>query len=120
MFKLNLKSEPYWIDMPKGVRLHVLPAGATLMEGVRKALFSGVVDEDDVKDRAETISKVDWAKAMARHAVIAWDGVGDEKGKEIEPTPDYLDALIEDDTMFQAFMAAYVVPAWQIGEEGNG
>lgn len=121
MFKLDLTATPYWIDMPSGVQLHVLPARASLMEDVRRALFDNVDTEDDeaAREASVRIGMLGWSKAMARHAIIGWEGVGDETGAPVEPAPDLIDALMEDDRMFQAFRDAYVLPALQRADEGN-
>ncbi|WP_421907116.1 hypothetical protein [Mameliella sp.] len=124
MFHLTLKSEPYWIDLPRGVQVQVLPARSSMMDEVRHELFADVTTEDageeDAKAAALSVGMLGWAKAIARHAIVAWQGVGDETGAPIEPSPDYIDALIEDDKIYQAWRDKYVLPALAVDEEGNG
>ena len=36
-----------------------------------------------------------FAKALARRAVLAWEGVGDADGKPIDPSPEAIDALLD-------------------------
>lgn len=127
MLTLNLKAEPYWMDLPRGVRVQVMPARASLMEAVRSEvldarLAGGVEDdaaEDDASDAPQSIPFLLWAKVMARQAIVAWEGVGDEAGKAIAPSPDYIDALIEDDRVYVAWRDQYVIPALRVAEEGN-
>ena len=129
MLTLNLKSDPYWIDLPRGVQVQVLPARSSLVEDVREEVFSAreapvqdaLAAEEDAEAVAAalTVPTLDWAKAMARHAIVAWEGVGDEGGTLIEPTPEYIDALMEDDRIFRAWRDIYVLPALGVVEEGN-
>ena len=36
----------------------------------------------------------DFEKALARRAVLAWEGIGDADGKPIDPSPEAIDALL--------------------------
>jgi len=118
MLTLNLKTQPYWLDLPHGVRVQVMPARATMMEAVRDELFGALEDDSEAPEGASTYT-LNYVKAVARHAILAWEGVCDEGGKEIPPSPDYVDALIEDSVIYVAFRDRYVLPTTRVAEEGN-
>ncbi|KHQ50386.1 hypothetical protein [Mameliella alba] len=121
MLNLNLKPEPYWIDLPRGVQVQVLPAGSTIVEQVRLDMRQGADPDADSEDAApQPAGMVPFAKGVARAVIVAWEGVGDENGNPIEPSPDYIDAMLEDGAIYRAFMDKYVLPALAVDEEGNG
>lgn len=48
------------------------------------------------------------AKAVARRAVLDWEGVGDDAGNIVPVTPEGIDALLEIWPVFEAFQTQYV------------
>jgi len=48
------------------------------------------------------------AKAVARRAVLDWQGVGDDAGNIVPVTPEGIDALLEIWPVFEAFQTQYV------------
>lgn len=48
------------------------------------------------------------AKAIARHAVLDWEGVGDDTGQPLSITPEGIDALLEIWPIFEVFQTQYV------------
>lgn len=62
---------------------------------------------------------VAYAKALARRAVLAWEGVGDAEGNVIEPGPDAIDALLDVWPIFEAFQLAYVSKGLLLEQEKN-
>lgn len=118
MLKLKLEAEPFWITLFAGVRVQVLPARSSIMFEVRREIFGSVTSEDD---EPTSVPMLDYHKAVARRVIIAWEGICDGDEKPIkEPTPEWIDALMEDDAAYQAFVAAYLSPAEQIDSEKNG
>ena len=51
---------------------------------------------------------VAFAKALARRAVLAWEGIGEADGKPIDPSPEAIDALLDIWPIFEAFQLSYV------------
>ena len=48
------------------------------------------------------------AKAVARRAVLDWEGVGDDTGNAVPMTTEGIDALLEIWPVFEAFQTKYV------------
>ena len=104
MLRLDLSRDPTWTDLGHGVRLQLRPLTTALMVATRgdpgvESLPEGATDET----RA-----VAFAKALARRAVLAWEGVGDAEGRPIEPSPEAVDALLDLWPIFEAFQLTYV------------
>jgi hypothetical protein len=60
-----------------------------------------------------------FAKALARRAVLAWEGVGDAEGTPIDPGPEAIDALLDIWPIFEAFQLAYVSKGLLLEQEKN-
>jgi hypothetical protein len=59
------------------------------------------------------------AKAVARRAVLDWEGVGDEAGNIVAVTPSGIDALLEIWPVFEAFQTQYVARGLILDAEKN-
>ena len=59
------------------------------------------------------------AKAVARRAILEWEGVGDENGKVVAVTPEGIDALLEIWPVFEAFQTQYVAKGLILDAEKN-
>jgi hypothetical protein len=97
------------------VRVQLRPLTTALMVATRsdpvvETLPEGASDED----RA-----VAFAKALARRAVLAWQGIGDAEGDPIEPSPDAIDALLDIWPIFEAFQLTYVSKGLLLEQEKN-
>ena len=68
---------------------------------------------------ADTPDGVAFAKALARRAVLAWEGIGDADGKPIDPSPDAIDALLDIWPIFEAFQLTYVSKGLLLEQEKN-
>lgn len=116
MLTLDLSREPRWLDLPRGVRVKVRPIGTSLMLEVRR--------DPEVRDMPEDIEDeeagVIFARALARKAIIEWEGVGDAEGSPIPVTPEGIEALMEVLPIFQRFQEIFVGPALEFEQEGNG
>ena len=58
-------------------------------------------------------------KALARVAIIDWEGIGDEAGAAIPPSPERIDALLDLYPAFRAFETGYFLPALVLDAEKN-
>jgi hypothetical protein len=59
-------------------------------------------------------------QALARHAIIEWEGVAGEDGIAIDPTPERIDALIRDyPVLADRFEVEYLRPVYALLAEGN-
>ena len=115
MLTLDLTNQPRWHDLAPGVRVQLRPLTTALMVATRSdaavdAVPVGASDEE----RA-----VAFAKALARRAVLAWEGIGDSDGNAIEPTPEAIDALLDIWPIFEAFQMTYVSNSLLLEQEKN-
>ena len=100
MLKLDLKKEPYWLELQAEVRLKVKPLTSAIMH----------------------LAQAQAVRAMlARHAVIAWDNVvvpGTETPAEL--TPDNVGELMDVWFINQEFGKKYMRQMDLLEAEGNG
>jgi hypothetical protein len=115
MLKLDLTSEPRWLDLGHGVRLRVAPLTTALMVAARSdAAVEALPETASDEERA-----LAFAKAIARRAVTEWEGVGDANGTLMPVTPEGIDALLEVWPIFEAFQATYVSKGLLLDAEKN-
>lgn len=115
MIRLNLSNEPRWIDLLPGLRLKVAPLTTALMVAARAdSALTALPDSASTEDMALVM-----AKAVARLAILDWDGVGNEAGEPLPLTPEAVDALLELWPVFEAFQAQYVAHGLMLDAEKN-
>jgi hypothetical protein len=115
MIRLNLTATPEWLDLAPGLRLLVGPLTTALMVSARadpaiEALPEGATQE---------ALALAMAKAVARRAVLDWEGVGDDAGNIVPVTPEGIDALLEIWPVFEAFQTMYVAKGLILDAEKN-
>ena len=115
MIRLNLTAMPQWLDLAPGLRLLVGPLTTALMVSARadpaiEALPEGATQE---------ALALAMAKAVARRAVLDWEGVGDDAGNVVPVTPEGIDALLEIWPVFEAFQTMYVAKGLILDAEKN-
>ena len=115
MIRLNLTATPEWLDLAPGLRLLVGPLTTALMVSARadpaiEALPDGASQE---------ALALAMAKAVARRAVLDWEGVGDDAGNVVPVTPEGIDALLEIWPVFEAFQTQYVARGLLLDAEKN-
>ena len=115
MLKLDLARTPHWLDLVHGVRLHVQPLTSALMMAARADPAVEALPED-AGNEALALAM---AKAVARRAVLDWEGVGDAEGRPLPVTPEGIDALLEVWPIFEAFQIAYVAKGLVLEQEKN-
>lgn len=119
MIRLDLKREPHWLDLGHGVRLHVRPCTTALMMAARaealRAVTSSASDTEAAGIRTAAL-----IKALARLAVLDWEGIGDAAGSMALVTPESVDALMDLWPIASAFESAYLGPALLLDAEKNG
>ena len=113
MIRLDLKREPYWLDLAPAVRLRMRPCTTALVMAARASMIAGGEGDDDNARGAAML------KALARVAIVDWEGIGDEAGAPIPPSPERIDALLDLYPAFRAFETAYFLPALVLDEEKN-
>jgi hypothetical protein len=115
MLTLDLTNAPRWHDIAPGVRAQLRPLTTALMVATRsdpdlELLAAEASDEE----RA-----VAFAKALARRAVLSWEGIGDADGNAIDPSPEAVDALLDIWPIFEAFQLTYVSRGLLLEQEKN-
>lgn len=115
MISLKIPEEPYRIELAPGLAVTVKPlttfgyelalarARQTLEQietGVAVLSMAGFlprreIDLEDDAQRAALFQEL-FVKALAREAIIAWEGVVDaDTGEALDPTPERIEAMVE-------------------------
>lgn len=115
MLKLDLSNEPRWHDLAPGVRVQLRPLTTALMVAAR----NDPAVQDLPEDAGDEESALAFAKALARVAVLDWEGVGDAEGQPIDPSPEAIDALLDIWPLFEAFQTSYVARGLMLEQEKN-
>ena len=115
MLTLDLTNAPRWHDLAPGVRVQLCPLTTALMVATRSDPAVEAVPED-ASDEERAVA---FAKALARRAVLAWEGVGDAAGSPIVPSPEAIDALLDVWPIFEAFQLTYVSKGLLLAQEQN-
>jgi hypothetical protein len=115
MIKLNIAREPHWITLAAGVRLQVRPATTALVMSARHAA-SKVAGTDTAAAGERTATLI---TELAKLAVLAWEGVADDKGKPAAVTPEGVTALMEHWLLADAFEREYLAGLYALDSEKN-
>jgi hypothetical protein len=115
MLRLDIASEPAWFDLVAGVRVKASPLTTALMMAARndeavRALLPDASDEE---------RSLAFCKAVARRAILEWQGVGDAQGEPLPPSAAGIDALMEIWPVFEAFQLRYVAKGLALEAEKN-
>jgi len=116
MLTLDLTNAPQWCDLIPGVRVKLRPLTTALMVSARGDPAIADLPEGAATEKAALAM----AKALARRAILAWEGIGDADGNPIDPSPDAIDALLDLWPAFEAFQTLYVAKALLLDAEKNG
>ena len=127
MLKLDIKTEPYWIDLPSNVRIKVKPITTAVMSAARAlslADYRNMVDggELDPNNDAQRKGASDslLIKALARLSIIEWSGVYDAAGEQPVPVNDQnIISLMDIWLVAQEFFSAYITQMSLLEIEGN-
>ena len=115
MIRINLSPEPQWLDLGHGVRLQLLPLTTALMVATR----SDTAVQDLAADASNDTRAAVFAAALARRAVVDWEGVGDADGNVLAVTHEGIDALLSLWPIFEAFNLHYVGRGMLLDAEKN-
>ena len=115
MIRLNLTAAPVWLTLAPGLRLQVAPLTTALMVSARAdPAIEALPDTATQEELALAM-----AKAVARRAVLDWEGVGDDAGNAVPVSPEGIDALLEIWPVFEAFQTMYVAKGLILDAEKN-
>ena len=115
MLTLDLTNAPQWCDLIPGVRVKLRPLTTALMVAARGDPAIADLPEEAATEEAALAM----AKALARRAILAWEGIGDADGSPIDPSPEAIDALLDIWPAFEAFQTHYVAKALLLDAEKN-
>lgn len=125
MLKLSLtQREPAWLDLIPDVRLRVRPPTSAAMIAARTAASKAFQPPEEGApapsgDRGSEAA-ASLVLALAHHAIVEWEGVGDAEGEPAPVTAENVEALMRVWPAFDAFDRLYVAPALAGSEEKNG
>jgi hypothetical protein len=115
MIRLKLTASPEWLELAPGLRLLVAPLTTALMVSARAdPAIEGLPDGASQEQLALAM-----AKAVARRAVLDWEGVGDDMGNIVSVTHEGIDAMLEIWPIFEAFQTRYVARGLILDAEKN-
>lgn len=138
MIRLDLPTKPYWLDLPHGVRLFVRPLDTAIYEAARQrgmrlakqiiqehaeiqaagGEVTGLPDFSD-QDGILGLSQMLFVQALARSAILRWEGVGDKHGTPVDPTDEAVATLMRIHRMAEEFTLAYTATHQGLVAEGN-
>ena len=116
MIRINLSPEPQWLDVGHGVRLQLLPLTTALMVATR----SDTAVQDLAADASNDTRAAVFTAALARRAIVDWEGIGDADGAVIAVSPEGIDALLSLWPIFEALNLLYVSRGMLLDAEKNG
>jgi hypothetical protein len=129
LLTLAIPTASTWIDLPKGVRLRIRPVTTAVVAAAQSASLreaealrdAGDADGLDLADPdvAKGLGFALMVKALARYAVLEWEGVGDASGELLPCTPENIVLLMDLDEMATAFWRAAFAPVAAVSAEGN-
>ncbi len=70
-------------------------------------------------DMARGLAFTFLVKALARYAILAWEGIGDTSGKPLPLSPDAVERLMDLDDIAAAFWERATSPVATVVAEGN-
>ena len=115
MIRLNLTVSPSWLTLAPGLRLNVAPLTTALMVSARADPAIDALPETATQEELALAM----AKAVARRAVLDWEGVGDDAGNIVQVSLEGIDALLEIWPVFEAFQTQYVAKGLILDAEKN-
>lgn len=115
MIKLDLKREPYWLELPYGVSIRVKPVTTAFIMAARVQTLKDAAESDDTIARSALL-----LKNLAVLAIDEWKGVGDKNDNPAPVTPEAIKAFMDLWPMANAFEEQYLTPALTLEAEKNG
>ena len=115
MLTLNITNAPQWCDLIPGVRVKLRPLTTALMVSARGDPAIADLPEGAASEEAALAM----AKALARRAILGWEGIGDADGEPLPVSPEAIDALLDLWPAFEAFQTLYVAKALLLDAEKN-
>lgn len=115
-------TEPEWLtiaaaagDQP-AVEVRFAPITMSAVRAARQAVRRALdLDSDDMITAGDALSR-----ELIRRGILEWHGIGGLDGAPLDPTPDHVEAFLNDHRTFEAADEVYVLPWMERDREGNG
>ena len=132
MLRLNISRAPSWLELAPGVRILLQPADIELVSEAQSdpAFIEALGGDDLPADDAAALALgpaqkqrvgLALAVAMAKRAILEWEGMEDEHGDPVpEPFDEGIEALMRIPSIMRIFQREYMAPAMELAAEGNG
>ena len=132
VLRLNISRSPTWLDLAPGVRILLQPVDTDLVAeaysdpAVIEALGGDDLPADDaaalaMDPRQKQRVGLALATALAKLAILEWEGMEDENEKPVpEPFDEGVEALMRIPSVMRIFQREYMAPAMDLAAEGNG
>jgi hypothetical protein len=132
MLRLNLKKEPYWIELPASVRVKVRPLTTAVMSTAQSQVIKQIItmreerkadpllpDVDDEQTRLGYSESL-LIKALARASIVEWEGVMQLDSDAVaEITDQTVNDLMDIWFIAQEFWKQYTSALSLLEAEGN-
>ena len=150
MIRVSFTTEPFWLNLPHGVRLLLRPPGTAVILAAGTDLAVSATSNAAVTAAADPVTapatgaantpetgpgavnpphlpkavpadggRLAFTCAVARAAILNWEGVADREGAPLPVSPTAIDALMSHWPVFAAFERLYLHPALLVVAEGN-
>ena len=119
MLTLDLTNEPRWVDLIPGLRVQLRPLTTALMVEARADPALDIATSEGEHAVPTEALALTMAKALARQAILDWEGVGDAEGQPVPVSPAAIDALLGIWPVFEAFQTIYVSKGLLLDAEKN-
>ncbi len=116
MIRLNLKKEPYWLELLPGVSVQVVPLTSAIMSAASTSPALRDLPPEADRDMRFLVLTAEVAKL----AILDWTGVTGPEGEDVAPSPETVAALIDVPLIANRFEALYVTPGLLVSAEKNG
>ncbi len=126
MIRLNLKKEPYWLDLPSEVRVLVRPLSTAIMSAAQSMVIKQIKAlqaENNLENEQIRLglSQSLLIKALAVAAITEWEGVFLPEGEEIAAINEQsICDLMDIWFIGQEFWEKYTTSFFLLETEGNG
>lgn len=120
LIRLDLSPGDVTVAVAEGVSLTFRPFTTEIMLDAQAELADRA-DAEAVDAMGKGEARVAYLQAIARRALISWEGFADAKGAPLDPSPEAVDAAIAlVPAVYAAINRHYFVPGILKVQEGNG
>jgi len=126
MIRLNLKKEPYWLDLPSDVRVLVRPLSTAIMSAAQSMVIKQIKAQQAENNLENEqirlgLSQSLLIKALAIASITQWQGVFLPEGEELAAVSEQsICDLMDIWFIGQEFWEKYTTSFFLLETEGNG